>query len=83
MNERYVSEDDVQFIAANGEEEVLQDGCIRCTLTGDVPPDVKDEPLYRYNRGRKIILTSENILKTVIAADEMPCDFETYRKYVL
>jgi hypothetical protein len=82
MSERYFSEDDVRFIAANGEEEVLQDGCIRCTLSGDVPPDVKDELLCRYNRGRKIILAPGNVLKTVIAADEMICDFETYREYV-
>jgi hypothetical protein len=81
MDERYFSEDDVQFIFANGEMENVRDDCVRYVL-GDVPPDVKDDPLYRYNRGRKIILAPNNVLKTVITPDELKCDFETYREYV-
>jgi hypothetical protein len=83
MRERFFSEDDVQLIFAYGEMDLLKDGCIRYTLTDDVPPGVKDDHRYRYNRGRKIILVSENVLKTVIAVDEMRCDFSTYLEYVL
>jgi hypothetical protein len=83
MRERYFSEDDVQFIFSNGERDLLHDGCIRYTLTDDVPPGVQDDPRCRYNRGRKIITTAENILKTVIANDEINCDFATFREYVL
>jgi hypothetical protein len=83
MNERFFSEDDVQFIYAYGDKEYVRNGCIQYTLTDDVPLDVKNDLFYQYNRGRKIILTSENVLKTVIADDELKCSFTTYREYVV
>jgi hypothetical protein len=82
MQERHFSENDVRLVYAYGEEEALKDG-VRYTLTGDVPSALGDDLLHRFNRGRKIILASGNILKTVIANDEINCDFETFREYAL
>ena len=83
MAERQFSETDVQLIANYGEREILESGDIRYILTDTVPEELKDDLSYWYNRKRKIILTRDNILKTVIANEEVLCDFETYRNFVV
>jgi hypothetical protein len=83
MAERDFSETAVQLIANYGEKEILANGDVRYTLTDTVPEELKDDLLYWYNRKRKIILTRDNVLKTVIANEEISCNFEIYRNYVV
>jgi hypothetical protein len=82
MRERNFSTTDVQLIADYGDQEILPSGNIRYSLSGEIPDELRNNQLYYFNRNRKIILTGDCILKTVISNDEIACDYETYTKYV-
>jgi hypothetical protein len=82
MAERKFTHEAVQLVVDYGDEEILSDGCRRYTLTNDVPPELFNNPLFLYYRGKKVILTGDNVVKTVINNDSEGPDFETYQKWV-
>jgi hypothetical protein len=82
MAERNFTESGVRIIVEYGEEELFPDGCKRYTLTNDVPGDLFHNIVFYYFRGKKVILTPDNVIKTVINNDIDGPDFGTYCKYV-
>jgi hypothetical protein len=82
MAERKFTHEAVHLVVDYGEEEVLGDGCKRYTLTNDVLSELFNDPIFLYYRWKKVILTGDNVVKTVINNDREGPDFETYTKWV-
>jgi len=83
MRERNFTQEGVQVVVNYGKEEILADGCRRYTLTDDSLSSVPYSILLSYFRGKQVILTPNNIVKTVINNDKDSPDFATYQKYVI
>lgn len=82
MSERNFTREGVKMVVENGDEELLSDGCKRYVLTDNVPDALFYNKVYRYFRGKKVILTPDNVIKTVINNDDNMPDFYTYCRYV-
>ncbi len=82
MSERNFTREGVEMIVNNGEEKLLSGGCKRYTLTDNVSDELWENIVYRYFRGKKVILTPDNVIKTVINNDDNMPDFYTYCRYV-
>jgi hypothetical protein len=83
MIERNFTLEGVQFVVEYGEEELLSNGCKRYTLTDNVPIELLDDPASLYYRGKKVILSRDNVVKTVINNDTESPDFKTYKKWLV
>lgn len=82
MSERNFTREGVEMIVNNGEEKLLSGGCKRYTLTDNVSDELWENIVYRYFREKQVILSSDNVIKTVINNDDNMPDFYTYCRYV-